>query len=134
MMNKIKKCRLDAGFAQKYIAKQIGVSNQTVSYWETGQRTPSADNYKQLADIFGVSVGYLMGLEDQAEQTEQIEPKSRPVQASAQIGDVFVTTVPQIAMMGREMEKMTPEQRDQMLAVGKALFKEYFGKDAEDET
>lgn len=120
-MNRIKKCRLEAGFAQKYIANVVGVSNQTVSYWENDMRTPSADNYIQLANIFGVSVDYLMGKED--------SKTTAPVQTSAQVGEVYITTVPAIAAIGHEMEKMTPAQQEQLLAIGKAVFKEIWGKD-----
>ena len=76
-----------------------------------------------IARYFGVSVDYLAG------RTDNPVPASDPASTGA-----YTTTIPQIAMMGREMEKMTPEQRDQMLAVGKALFKEFFGKDGDDGT
>ena len=42
----------------------IGVSNAIISQWETGKRTPTISKLFRLAQHFGVSAGYLIGLED----------------------------------------------------------------------
>ncbi len=44
------------------LAKQIGVTPQTVSYWEQGRSLPRGEQLIKLHDIFGCSTDYLLGL------------------------------------------------------------------------
>lgn len=48
---------------QDDLGKEIGVSKLTISRWENGERIPKSDKAQQLADFFGVSIGYLLGYE-----------------------------------------------------------------------
>lgn len=59
-MNKLKAVRLQSGLTQKQVAQHIGVSVPTVSEWESGKKHPSAKNYRALADLYKVTVDYLM--------------------------------------------------------------------------
>lgn len=56
---RLKKLRLEHGWTQEALAKQLGFVKSTVSQWESGDRIPSEDILRQLADVFGVSVDYL---------------------------------------------------------------------------
>lgn len=63
-MNKIKEARKAAGLSQKYVALALGVAGPSVSNWESGKTQPTPDNLKALANLFNVSVDYLLGLND----------------------------------------------------------------------
>ena len=63
-MNNIKKARMAAGLSQKYVSVALGVAGPTVSCWESGKANPTAQNLSALADLFNVSVDYLMGREE----------------------------------------------------------------------
>lgn len=58
-MNKLKELRKDKGLSQ-----QIGVHYRTLQNWENGKTHIKPEKAEQLADFFGVSVGYLLGLDD----------------------------------------------------------------------
>ena len=62
-MNRIKKLRLISGITQKELALKIGITQPALSNYENG-RTPNSEITGKLADFFGVSVAYLMGIED----------------------------------------------------------------------
>ena len=62
-MNRLKKLRQEKKLTQKDLAEIIGVSKLTISRWENGESNIKPDKAQQLADYFGVSVGYLLGLE-----------------------------------------------------------------------
>lgn len=70
MDNKLKELRLKKeyngkkGMTQQEIADEIGVTKRTYIYWEKGERQIKPDKAQQLADYFGVSVGHLLGYED----------------------------------------------------------------------
>ena len=46
----IKKMRKRLGLTQQELASKLGVSQQLVSYWETGQREPSEEHQELLAE------------------------------------------------------------------------------------
>ena len=60
-MNNIKYARISAGFSQKQVSTALNVFAATVSQWESGTRTPTAEKLKKLADLFGVTTDFLLG-------------------------------------------------------------------------
>jgi transcriptional regulator with XRE-family HTH domain len=46
--------------SQKWFAETIGVAQNTVGYYERGERTPNADVVVTIADIFGLSYEWLL--------------------------------------------------------------------------
>ena len=52
-----------ANLSQESISEQLGVSRQSVSKWESDAGLPDIDNLIALSKIFGVSVGWLLGTE-----------------------------------------------------------------------
>ena len=47
----------------KQIGKEIGVTRQKLSHWQTGYCEPAIDDLILLAQYFDVSVDYLVGYE-----------------------------------------------------------------------
>ena len=62
--NRIKELRAEMNISQKTLGKKLGYCNQTVSFWESGQREPSLDAVVQLATFFKTSTDYLLGFSD----------------------------------------------------------------------
>ena len=62
----LKKTRQDANMTQAEVAEKIGVAKNTYCNWELGTREPNIMNIKALARLFGVSVDYLVGTEENA--------------------------------------------------------------------
>ncbi|HEL1559773.1 helix-turn-helix domain-containing protein [Streptococcus suis] len=46
--------------SQDELAEKLYISRQAVSKWENGEATPDIDKLVQLAEIFGVSLDYLV--------------------------------------------------------------------------
>ena len=63
-MHRLKELRKEKKLSQKEIAKEMSISEKTLSRWENGESQIKQEKAKQLADIFGVSVGYLLGYND----------------------------------------------------------------------
>lgn len=66
----LKNLRLEKNITQKDLAKHLGVSDRSVGYYETGQRTPPPDILEKIADYFNVTVDFLLG------RTEERNPHS----------------------------------------------------------
>lgn len=56
MMLKIslKAARVNVGLSQKDVAKQLGISNKTLSSWENGDTFPSAKYIDELCRLYNV--------------------------------------------------------------------------------
>ena len=61
----LKRVRQDARMTQAEVAKIVGVAKNTYCNWELGTREPNILKIKALAKLFGVSVDYLVGFEEQ---------------------------------------------------------------------
>ena len=61
---RLKELRAEKGIGQKKLAKDLSLSNSSISYWETGKQEPSASALLKLAQYFNVSVDYILGLSD----------------------------------------------------------------------
>ena len=53
---KIMDLRAQCGMSRATLAREIGVSEAAVQYYETGQRGPRDDIKVKIANLFGVSV------------------------------------------------------------------------------
>lgn len=63
-MNRLKELRKEKKLSQKEIAKEMSISEKTLSRWENGESQIKPEKAQKLADYFGVSVGYLLGYND----------------------------------------------------------------------
>ena len=61
---RIKELRIEKGLSQKALAKEIGVSQKAIDYWERGINEPKASYVILLAEFFGVSADFLLHIKD----------------------------------------------------------------------
>lgn len=57
MKDRLTEMRKRAKLSQQDLADKLFVSRSTVSRWENGELTPSIVNLKEMAKLYGVSVG-----------------------------------------------------------------------------
>ena len=69
-MNRLKELRKEKKLSQKEIAKEMSISEKTLSRWENGESQIKPEKAQQLADCFGVSVGYLLGYSEYRDSQE----------------------------------------------------------------
>lgn len=61
---RLRQLRLDKHLTQAQVAERIGVTASMVSSYETDIRLPSFEVMVRIADLFGVTVDYLLCRED----------------------------------------------------------------------
>ncbi len=69
--NRLAKMRKEAGLTQKDIAQALGISLNAFSFYERGQRKPSADILYKLNKIYGFDLHYLLTGESQQPKTKE---------------------------------------------------------------
>ena len=65
MPYRFRDARIQSGKSLAEAAEELLVSKTTLSNWESGRRVPSVEALEKLADLYGVSVDYLLGRTDQ---------------------------------------------------------------------
>jgi transcriptional regulator with XRE-family HTH domain len=93
--NRIREARKMAGLSQAQVAKMLGLHRPSVSEIEAGNRSVSAQEMAKLAEIFDVSVSWLMG-----EGAEKVDVRDNKLQLAA-----------------RELQKLKPEDLDRLLTI-----------------
>lgn len=74
LYEKISSYRKRYGLSQEALAEKIGVSRQAVSKWETGDALPEVTKLKALAEVFGVTVDFLLSEEENEYSPPPAEP------------------------------------------------------------
>jgi transcriptional regulator with XRE-family HTH domain len=59
------------------LGKLIGVSNSTVSLYESGDREPDFETFKRISIFFNTSTDYLLGLTDKQDSLDVIPEMER---------------------------------------------------------
>lgn len=58
------------------VAKELGISSGSVTNWKNGA-VPQSATLKKIADYFGVSTSYLLGLVDDPDPISLIDPSKK---------------------------------------------------------
>lgn len=81
---RIKEIREERGITQRKLAEMLSTDQTNISRWERGQNEPSYTFVVKLAEVLGVSIGYLVGTEDEEGApvvvkhiTEDLSPSER---------------------------------------------------------
>ncbi|MBE6995894.1 MAG: helix-turn-helix transcriptional regulator [Ruminococcaceae bacterium] len=76
--------RKESGLSQEALGDALGVSRQSIYKWESGAALPEIDKLIALAELFRVSVGWLLGVEDVPPAPEE-PPEHRDELSQAQL-------------------------------------------------
>ena len=60
-MTNLQRMRKEKGMSQKELADALGVTQGTVSAWESGRWDPTVENLRAVAKVLGVTVDELIG-------------------------------------------------------------------------
>ena len=64
LYEKIKNLRVHSGMSQVQLAERLGITKSAVNAWEMGTNSPSLSYIIRLAQVFGVSTDYLLGVNE----------------------------------------------------------------------
>lgn len=128
----LREYRKEKGLSQTELAEKIGVSQNTVSSWETGRTEPSMRDIKSLCDVLGLSVEQLSGTKARELgeiSYEDVLVKVRSLELTelrelAQIIHDTIATKEQIAQLTRmhaEQEKRLREYTEKIKALESKL-------------
>ena len=71
--SRLKELRASRKWTQSDLAKKLNVSQQTIGSWEVGRAEPNSDALAKIAALFGTSVDYLLGIDDDVSEEQMNE-------------------------------------------------------------
>jgi methanogenic corrinoid protein MtbC1 len=84
--NRIKELRKKDGLTQGQLAELLGVAQTTVANYEQGTRLPDADKLQKMADIFKVSLDYLLN-------RHSVEQEDRKVILEEEFDEIYLSVI-----------------------------------------
>lgn len=103
----IKSIRRRNYLTQIAFANKIGVTQGTVSQWENGFTRPNAEQLRSISKEFDISIDDLLSGEESEDNTNQTIRTS------------------EARILAKGIDRLPLEQREQALAVVKAMFTQY---------
>lgn len=61
LSQKLKSARRQTGFTQREVSSETHIAQPVLALYETGKRSPDAENLGILADFYNVSADWLLG-------------------------------------------------------------------------
>lgn len=101
------------GYTRKRLAEELNRPYRTITNYEAGEHEPGHKYLIEIAEKFGVTTDYLLGLSDDPHKTS--DDKKVPGAAEATPGDA------EEREFMRLVGELTPDQKDFLLAVLKTL-------------
>lgn len=87
---RLRNLRLENNMTQKDLSKKLNVSRATVGRYETDERFPDKDILKNIADVFGVSIDYLLNRTDHKNiQFKSSEPTTQECIRNAKYEEMY---------------------------------------------
>lgn len=103
-MNRIKELRLRKELKQVELAEIIGMSQSSLSGYESGKIEPDQETLIRLSEFFDVSIDYLLGISElkKAPTLEQVDAE-------------------ELQLLKELVDQLTPEQQQELLRYGRYL-------------
>lgn len=86
--------RKELGLSQEALGDRLGVSRQSIYKWESDSALPEVEKLITLAKLFGVSVGWLLGVEEAAAPETGGELTEAQLKMVEEIADRYIAAQP----------------------------------------
>ena len=112
-MINLRKIRLEKGYTQVQVAKELGISKQVYNNYELGKREADYETLLKLAEYFDTTVDSLLSDRNSVNSLNEIniDPDE---------------TDQDLIILNRNAKKLSVDKRKKLLEMAKVMFKEEF--------
>lgn len=102
LAERLVKIREANGYTRKRLAEELGKPYRTITNYENGEREPGHDYIIAIAQKFGVSTDYILGLSDTPTGKEKAPSETDETEIKRKLTDMF--------------NKLPPDSQEQVLS------------------
>lgn len=110
---RLKTLRMQRGLTQQVVADTLQVDRTTYTKYEAGRVSPDQQGLSHLADIFGVTVDFLLGRE------------FIPLTAVADAPDAIAALTPQEKVLLQMFRQLSTEEKNVLVDKAQAAFRKH---------
>ncbi|GGG21783.1 helix-turn-helix domain-containing protein [Paenibacillus abyssi] len=111
----IAELREERGWTQEHLASLLGISRAALSHYEKNRREPDYDTLTKFADLFKVSIDYLVGRTNRP--TVTLDDPVREFVDQLELSDAEILEKFSLTIDG---QKLTPEEARRFIAFVRA--------------
>jgi len=111
MGQRLAECRKRAGLSQEALGEKLGVSRQAISKWEADAAVPEIDKLISLSKLYGVSVGWLLG----------VEPRPEPAEEKTEVSEELLRKIEEIVLRYRPRKAPMSTKKKVLIGILAAL-------------
>lgn len=115
MKNRIALLRTSRHYTQDELSSRLGISRAALSHYEKGRREPDYETLIKIADLFKVSLDYIMGRTD--DPTIHLSEETRAFADGLELSDEQIMEKFSLTIDGK---KLTPEESKRFIAFVRA--------------
>lgn len=106
--DRIKLLRKQQGLTQTELGKMIGISQTAVISYEKGVNVPPVDRLSKMADIFDVSVDYMLGKTDDRTTAKKCDVHTKVIDLEDELSSLILhLNEGDILFRGKEIDDTT---------------------------
>lgn len=104
-------------WSQKFVAEKVGITNTVLSNYERNYRDPDTETLRKLADLYEVSVDYLLGRDSKNDLPELTEKDKRDIKKDLEsiINNLENPNDGYAAFDGQTLDDMDDEERELLI-------------------
>lgn len=128
---RLKRLRLKHKLTQEQLGKKINVTKVSISGYENGTRSPDIETLQKIADVFDVSIDYLLG---RSNDTINIYEEFRRIRESIpkwgeDAGQIALDETKKVLIKLIERGELTPVKAKPIIAFLDAMIEEFESDD-----
>ena len=124
MINRIAQLRSANNLSQAQLAKEMGVSKQTIANWENGRREPDLQSLCSMSQIFKTTIDYIANSNIMNDGLSFFKMDYSIHECKDE--DYICEGVPEAAIIAKVLRRMDTKQREILFNVCRATFPDEF--------
>lgn len=118
--NRLKELRNDKDILQKELAEKLGLTQQTISLYESNKREPDYETLHKIANFFDVSTDYILGLTNERSSADKIKKAISDDPELVAFWDKL-SKRPDLQLLFKQTKDLSPKAIHQVIRIMKAI-------------
>lgn len=120
LSDRLKQLRIENNFLQKEIAQKLKITTSAYGFYEQGKRTPDAETLNKIAELYNVSIDYLLGRTNIRDSADKITKSLNDDPELTEFWDTLKDRE-DLKLLFKQTKEMTPCDIKKIIRIIKAI-------------